>query len=323
MRQFMLCTPCGSRSVDALGIVMRVVDGQLERFRVFTFLTLSPHMAAVPSLSEIPATSIIKEPQISGDSHPADSPHVETLVNEVLVWQRAQMSIKAWQRAQIPKKYSRNVAERNLANRFAKLLYRRWKALGREPSRSQLSPSEVALVNSVPGVPLHRRSEWLWSIRSSVTASPHVETLVKEVLAWQRAQIPKKAWQRAQIPNRYSRNAEERKLANRFAKVLLRRGKALGRESSLSQLSPCEVALVNSVPGVPLHGCSATASCGNRGVQIEAGRSKVRKRLATGSSSSSRGSRSGRKKAENKGSIARTKKEHVRVMLAVRRKGRP
>ena len=40
MRQFMLCTPCGSRSVDALSIVMRVVDGQLERFRVFTFLAL-------------------------------------------------------------------------------------------------------------------------------------------------------------------------------------------------------------------------------------------------------------------------------------------
>ena len=44
-------------------------------------------------------------------------------------------------------------------------------------------------------------------------------------------------------------------------KLLLRRDKALGTEPSRSQLSPSEVALVNSVPGVPLRGCSATASC--------------------------------------------------------------
>ena len=137
-------------------------------------------MAAVSSLSEKLLTTTTKKLQSSGDSYPAVSRHVQTLVQEVLAWQRRIHNRR------IPNRYSRNVEERNLANRFAKLLYRRWKALGREPSRSQLSPSEVALVNSVPGVPLHRRSEWLWSIRSSVTASPHVETLVKEVLAWQR-----------------------------------------------------------------------------------------------------------------------------------------
>ena len=63
------------------------------------------------------------------------------------------------------------------------------------------------------------------------------------------------------IPTKDSGDCEERKLAVRFEKLLLRRDKALGTEPSRSQLSPSEVALVNSVPGVPLRGCSATASC--------------------------------------------------------------
>ena len=85
----------------------------------------------------------------------------------------------------------------------------------------------------------------------------------------------------------------------------------MGREASRSQLSPPEVALVNSVPGVPLHGCSATASCSNRGDQLEAGRSKARKKLAAGSSSSSRGSRRGRKKTKNKDSTAEAIKKQA------------
>ena len=96
-------------------------------------------MAAVPSLSE---------PQRSGDSHPAVSHLVQKLVEEVLAWQRRNGVQK------IPSKYSGDCEERKLALRFVKLLLRRDKALGTEPSRSQLSPSEVALVNSVPGVPL-------------------------------------------------------------------------------------------------------------------------------------------------------------------------
>ena len=97
-------------------------------------------MAAVPSLSE---------PQRSGDSHPAVSHLVQKLVEEVLAWQRRNGVQK------IPSKYSGDCEERKLALRFEKLLLRRDKALGTEPSRSQLSPSEVALVNSVSGVPLH------------------------------------------------------------------------------------------------------------------------------------------------------------------------
>ena len=113
-------------------------------------------MAAVPSLSEPqrsgglhpaapkPAATSTKGFQSSGDSHPAVSHLVQKLVEEVLAWQR-----------RIPSKYSGDCEERKLALRFEKLLLRRDKALGTEPSRSQLSPSEVALVNSVPGVPLH------------------------------------------------------------------------------------------------------------------------------------------------------------------------
>ena len=137
------------------------------------------------------------------------------------------------------------------------------------------------------------------SCDSRPAVSRHVETLVKEVLAWQRAQIP----------NKYSPYAKERNLANRFSKLLLRRHKALGHEPSRSQLSPSEVTLVNSIPGVPLHGCSVTGSCSNRGEQLETGRSKVRKKPATGSSISSRGGRNGRKKTKNMVSTVETNKK--------------
>ena len=294
-------------------------------------------MAAFTSLSEKLATTIRKELQNSSDSHPAVSSHVRTLVKEVLAWQR-----RIHNRGQIPNKYSLDDEERNLGNRFSKLLYRRCKAVGKEPSRSQLLPSEVALVNSVPGVKnrcdlrfaanrrppgascirltrrdRHRPSHY--KRRGVLLQTRYVQSLVEDVVDWQ----TRKAALR--IPQWKARDVEERRLGLRFQKLLYRRDKALsaGKRYSYPQLSHSEAALVNSVPGVPLHGCSATASCSNRGDQLEAGRTKVRKKLAAGSSSSSRGSRSGRKKAENNGSIARTKKEHVRVMLAVRRKGRP
>ena len=90
---------------------------------------------------------------------------------------------------------------------------------------------------------------------SHLAVSHLVQKLVEEVLAWQRRNGVQK------IPSKYSGDCEERKLAFRFEKLLLRRDKALGTEPSRSQLSPSEVALVNSVPGVPLRGCSATASC--------------------------------------------------------------
>ena len=101
-------------------------------------------------------------------------------------------------------------------------------------------------------------------LQSSGDSRPAVshlaQKLVEEVLDWQR----RNGFQ--QIPSKYAGDCEERKLAIRFEKLLLRRDKALGTEPSRSQLSPSEVALVNSVPGVPLHGCSATASCSSSSV---------------------------------------------------------
>ena len=88
--------------------------------------------------------------------------------------------------------------------------------------------------------------------------SNYVEKVVSEVLAWQR----RKAVQR--IPYKYPQKSEECKLAYRFSMLLIRRYRAIGKHVCRSQLSPSEVDLVNSVPGVPLHGCSATSSCSNR-----------------------------------------------------------
>ena len=281
-------------------------------------------MAAVSSLSEKLLTTTTKKLQSSGDSYPAVSRHVQTLVQEVLAWQRRIHNRR------IPNRYSRNVEERNLGHRFAKVLLRRHKAVGKEPSRSQLLQSEASLVNSVPGVPPHgcsatasynnssmgahhsapfsssrgsrrgsRRGRKQSSLDSHPVVSRHgqtcvyVQTVVKEVLAWQRC-----SHNRGRIPNTHAHDVEESKLGNRFAKLLLRRDKALGRQPCRSRLSPFEAALVNSVRGVPLHGSSVKSSCSNRGDQLETGRSKVRKKPATGSSCSSRGSRSGRKKVK-------------------------
>ena len=75
----------------------------------------------------------------SGDIHTA----VSRFVEEVVAWQKG----KATQR--IPRKFGDNSDERRLGMRFAKLLLRREKGLGARPSEVQVSPVEVALVNSV------------------------------------------------------------------------------------------------------------------------------------------------------------------------------
>ena len=157
----------------------------------------------------------------------------------------------------------------------------------------------VAAVSSLSEKLLTTTTKKLQSSGDSYPAvSRHVQTLVQEVLAWQRRIHNRR------IPNRYSPDAEERNLGIRFAKLLLRRDKAVGKELSRSQLSPSEASLVNSVPGVPSHGCSVMSCCSNRGDQLETARSKVRKKPAAGTSSSSRGSRRGRKKTKNKDSTA-------------------
>jgi hypothetical protein len=110
--------------------------------------------------------------------------------------------------------------------------------------------------------------------RSSSGVSHLVRTLVEEVLAWQGRRNPI-GYGAQRIPNKHAGSfyddSEERKLGIRFGKVLLRRDKSLGSAPSQLQLSPSEVALVNSVPGVPLHGCSATASCNSNVAQQRPG----------------------------------------------------
>ena len=87
------------------------------------------------------------------------------------------------------------------------------------------------------------------------TVSQKVQNLVEEVAIWQKRNKTQ------HIPPKHGDDSEVRNLGMRFAKLLLRRDKALGAKPSEVQLSPSEVALVNSVSGVPLLGCSATASC--------------------------------------------------------------
>ena len=102
--------------------------------------------------------------------------------------------------------------------------------------------------------------------RGSSGVSHLVRTLVEDVLAWQ----GRNGVQR--IPNKHAGSfhddSEEHNLGIRFAKVLLRRDKSLGSSwPSRVQLSPSGMALVNSVSGVPLIGCSATASCNSNMAQ--------------------------------------------------------
>jgi len=303
---------------------------------------------------------------------------VRTLVDEVLDWQKR----NGVQR--IPSKYAGGsiqrfeIEEHKLGMRCAKVLLRREKSLGTAPSELQLSPFEVALVNSMPGVPLRgcsatascnsnvdqhqpelpiildgndssgihhtddttnylehhkdgleRQQKHIETLqllltdtkpsdprimelaqrlkvtelgvgqqefhnevwapqmltthagqpaapkpnepslnepRSSSGVSHQVRTLVADVADWQKRNGVQT------IPNQHARplvydGNEERKLGSRCAKVLLRRDKSLGTTPSEVQLSPFEVALVNSMPGVPLHGCSTTASCNSNVAQ--------------------------------------------------------
>ena len=86
----------------------------------------------------------------------------------------------------------------------------------------------------------------------------HTNNLVQEVVKWQTDCATRC------IPDRRSDDTEEAKLGERFKKLLLQRDKALGPEPSRRKLSLAEVALVNSVPGVPFRGCSVhgTTKCG-------------------------------------------------------------
>ena len=81
-------------------------------------------------------------------------------------------------------------------------------------------------------------------------SADYIQNLVDEVKAWQSNKGTQK------IPNKHSKDTTEAKLGKRFVKLLLRRSKALGTKPSGRQLEPTEVALVNSVPGVPGRGCS-------------------------------------------------------------------
>ena len=96
---------------------------------------------------------------------------------------------------------------------------------------------------------------------ASGSGSPHpgVVRLVEDVAAWQNT-IDAQC-----IPNRYAQDSKERNLGMRLAKLLLRREQSLGAKPSEVQLSPVELALVNSVPGVPFCGCSVRSG-GERAV---------------------------------------------------------
>ena len=83
-----------------------------------------------------------------------------------------------------------------------------------------------------------------------MAAAEHMRNVVKDVLTWQRKMG------RERIPNKHSDVKAERNLGNIFTKLLLRRFKALGEKPCGRRLGATEVALVNSVPGVPAQGCS-------------------------------------------------------------------
>ena len=356
-------------------------------------------LAATPSRSGDSHIAKITFPR-SDDAHSSVSQNLQNLIEEVLSWQkRNKTGVQRIpnQHATIPNKYARgsfhdDSEERKLGIRFAKVLLRRDKSLGPAPSQLQLSPSEVALVNSVPGVPhngcsttascnssvvqhhpelppmlnghdsfgvhhvgdttdinfghcqdlLERQQQHIETVKSILTemktrpsdsrimelaerlkvpeqddgqllpldlifkrvqqrfndevcdpqmlttpagqpdafkptvpslsehrsssgVSPLVRTLVEDVMAWQdHIEVQR-------IPNHHAwsfyDDSEERNLGIKFAKVLLRRDKPLGSAPSQLQLSLSEVALVNSVPGVPLRGCSATAYCNSNVAQ--------------------------------------------------------
>ncbi len=86
--------------------------------------------------------------------------------------------------------------------------------------------------------------------------SPNTRRRCEEVLAWQAKS------KKQRIPNQHSDDAEEMRLGKRFTNLLLRRFRSIGtgRKPSEKQLNPDELALVNSVPGVPVRGCASTVT---------------------------------------------------------------
>lgn len=53
----------------------------------------------------------------------------------------------------IPRQHSKDDRESKLGKRFAKLLLRRFKALGTKPSGALLTDADIALVNAISGTP--------------------------------------------------------------------------------------------------------------------------------------------------------------------------
>ena len=114
-----------------------------------------------------------------------------------------------------------------------------------------------------------------------VIVSPAVLNLVEEVLAWQRR------YRVETLPTKYSANPEERKLKQRFDKLLARRKRDVGPAPSRKILSASEIALVNSVPGVLRCGRSSMNSCEENNTSIPSSEHTAKKaRLATEAASS-------------------------------------
>ena len=92
---------------------------------------------------------------------------------------------------------------------------------------------ECSVVSSLVHVQLHNAHQ-------DEGATPYVS-----VVAWQNTNDARC------IPNRCAQDSKERKLGIMLAKLLGRREQSLGAKPSEVQLSPVELALVNSLPGVP------------------------------------------------------------------------
>jgi hypothetical protein len=93
-----------------------------------------------------------------------------------------------------------------------------------------------------------------------------VRQLCAEVIAWQRNEKVR------HIPKRCKEDDRQRKLASRFNILLTRRHKSVGTKPCMAILDDAACAIVNSIPGVPVRGCSTVtgtraSSCKVRHIQ--------------------------------------------------------
>ena len=88
-------------------------------------------------------------------------------------------------------------------------------------------------------------------------ATPRTQRLFDETLAWQAKRSVQKP------PNQHSRDEEERLLGKRLADLLLRRFASIGPGPAKQKLHQADVELVNTIPGVPVRGCSTTLEASN------------------------------------------------------------